>query len=204
MVKVELRGLKAIAMNFDYDLLVIGAGSGGIAAAQRAATYGARVAIAEQEQVGGTCVIHGCIPEKLMTFAASFSEIFQSADEYGWGKVRQDFDWGQFMAARNRNINHLSQLHTQHLQAAGVELLKGRAQFLDTHTLEVERHQYTAEKILIAVGGKAIQPDIPGVEYAISTSELLRLKQQPEHLAIIGSNHIAVKLAGILFCTLLF
>ncbi|OKH42083.1 glutathione-disulfide reductase [Nostoc calcicola FACHB-389] len=185
-------------MNFDYDLLVIGAGPGGIAAAERAATYEARVAIAEQQQVGGTCVIHGCIPEKLMTFAASFSEIFQSADEYGWGKVRQDFDWEQFMAARNRNINHLSQLHTQHLQAAGVELLKGRAQFLDTHTLEIEGHRYTANKILIAVGAKAIQPDIPGVEYAISISELLRLKQQPENLAIIGNNHIAVKLAGIM------
>lgn len=185
-------------MNFDYDLFVIGAGSGGIAAAKRAATYGARVAIAEQEQVGGTCVIHGCIPEKLMTFAASFSEIFQNADEYGWGKVGQDFDWGQFMAARNRNINHLTQVHIQHLQAAGVELLRGRAQFLSAHTLEIEGHEYTAEKILLAVGGKAIQPDISGVEYAISTRELLQLKQQPEHLAIIGSNHIAVKLAGIL------
>ncbi|WP_337884440.1 glutathione-disulfide reductase [Fischerella thermalis] len=185
-------------MSFDYDLFVIGAGPGGLAASERAANYGARVALAEQDQVGGTCVVHGCIPEKMMTYAASFSQIFRNADEYGWGKVQKNFDWCQFIAARNREINHLSKVHTQHLQKAGVELLKGHAQFLDVHTLEIEGRQITADKILIAVGGKDVKPNIPGVEYAISTLEMLQLKQQPEHLAIIGSNHIAVKLAGIM------
>ncbi|MBF2004480.1 MAG: glutathione-disulfide reductase [Chlorogloeopsis fritschii C42_A2020_084] len=185
-------------MSFDYDLFVIGAGPGGLAASERAANYGARVAIAEQDQVGGTCVVHGCIPEKMMIYAASFSQIFRNADEYGWGKVQKNFDWCQFIAARNREINHLSKVHTQHLQKAGVELLKGHVQLLDAHTLEIEGRQITANKILIAVGGKDVKPNIPGVEYAISTLEMLQLKQQPEHLAIIGSNHIAVKLAGIM------
>lgn len=185
--------------NFNYDLFIIGAGPGGLAAAERAAGYGARVAIAEQDQVGGTCVVHGCIPEKMMTYAASFSRFFKNADEYGWGKVSENFDWCQFMANRNRDIKHLSQVHQQHLQSAGVELLQGHAQFLDAHTVEIAKRQYTADKILIAVGGKAVKPtDIPGVEYAITTHELLQLEQQPNHLAIVGSNHIAVKLAGIM------
>ena len=185
--------------NFDYDLFVIGAGPGGLAAAERAAGYGARVAIAEQDQVGGTCVVHGCIPEKMMAYAASFSRFFKNADEYGWGKVFENFDWCQFMANRNRDIKHLSQVHQHHLQTAGVELLQGHAQFLDAHTVEIEGHQYTSDKILIAVGGKAVKPEnIPGVEYASTTRELLNLEQQPEHLAIVGSNHIAVKLAGIM------
>ncbi|MEA5507915.1 glutathione-disulfide reductase [Halotia wernerae UHCC 0503] len=185
-------------MSYDYDLFVIGAGPGGIAAAERAAKYGARVAIAERDQVGGTCVVHGCIPEKLMTYAASFSKFFRNADEYGWGQVQTNFDWQQFMAARNDDINHLSQVHTEHLGEAGAKLLTGSARLLDAHTIDLGDRQYTAEKILLAVGGKAIKPDIPGIEYAITSRELLTLKQQPDHLAIVGSNHIAVKLAGIM------
>lgn len=185
-------------MSFDYDLFVIGAGPGGNAAAQRAAAYGARVAIAERDKVGGTCVIHGCIPEKLMVYAASFSHIFQNADEYGWGKIQGDFDWSQFMTARDRDINHLSQLHVQHLQKAGVKLIHGHTSFLDTHILNVGGSRFTAKKILIAVGGSDVKPNIPGIEHAITMHEMLQLKQQPEHLAIIGSNHIAVKFAGIM------
>jgi len=185
-------------MNFDYGLFVIGAGPGGLAAAERAAAYGVHVAIAERDRVGGTCVIHGCIPEKLMTYAASFSHFMQEADEYGWGKVSDRFDWSQFMAARDRDINHLSQLHIQHLQKAGVELIQEHTSFLDAHTLDVGGRRITAEKILIAVGGSAIKPKISGIEHAITTRELLELKQQPEHLAIIGGGHIAVKFAGIM------
>jgi len=186
-------------MSFNYDLFVIGAGPGGLAAAERAANYGARVAIAEHDRVGGTCVIHGCIPEKMMTFAAQFSRLFKNADEYGWGTVSKHFDWGQFMAARNRDINHLSQVHQRHLQEAGVELLQGHARFLNEYTLDIDGRNCTAEKILVAVGGQAVKPaGVPGIEHAITTRELLNLEQQPEHLAILGSNHIAVKLAGIM------
>lgn len=186
-------------MSFDYDLFVIGAGPGGLAAAERAAGYGVRVAIAERDQVGGTCVVHGCIPEKMLTYAASFSRFFKNADEYGWGKISESFDWCQFMAAKNRDIQHLVQVHRRHLQEAGVALLTGHAQFVDAHTVEVEGHHYTADKILLAVGGKAIKPtDISGIEYAITTRELLNLEQQPDHVVIVGSNHVAVKLAGIM------
>lgn len=185
-------------MSFDYDLLVIGAGPGGLAAAERAATYGVRVAIVERDQIGGTCVVHGCIPEKLMTYAAGFSKFFQNADEYGWGKISRTFDWCQFIAARDQDIQHLCRVHSKKLQAAGIEQLRGHAQFVNAHTVEVAGSQHTADKILIAVGAKATKPEIPGIEHAITTRELLQLGQQPQHLAIVGSNHIAVKQAGIL------
>ena len=183
-------------MNFDYDLFVIGAGPGGVAAARRAATYGAHVAIAERDRVGGTCVIHGCIPEKLMAYAASFLHFFEDADEYGWGKVSERFNWSQFMAARDRAISHLSQLHIQHLQEVGVELIQANTKFLDAYTLDISGRRITADKILIAVGGEAVKPNIPGIEYAINTRQMFELKQQPEHIAIIGSDQIAVKFAG--------
>lgn len=183
-------------MSFDYDLFIIGAGPGGIAAARRAAEYGARVSISERDRVGGTCVVHGCIPEKLMVYAASFSHVFEDADEYGWGKVHRRVSWDRFMAAKNRAIEHLSQLHIQHLQEAGVELIYGDTKFLDAHTLNVGERKITADKILIAVGGEAVKPDVPGIEYAITSRQMFELKQQPEHIAIIGSDQIAVKFAG--------
>lgn len=183
-------------MNFDYDLFVIGAGPGGVSAARLAATHGANVVIAERDKVGGTCVIHGCIPEKLMVYAASFSHVFEDADEYGWGKVQRRVNWQQFMAAKDRAIEHLSQLHIQHLNEAGVELIYGQTKFLDAHTLDVGGRKITSDKILIAVGAEAVKPDIPGIEHAITSRQMFELKQQPEHLAIIGSDQIAVKFAG--------
>jgi glutathione reductase (NADPH) len=186
-------------MPFDYDLFVIGAGPGGVAAAKQVASYGIRVAIAEQDLVGGTCVIRGCIPEKLMSFAADFSEDAQVAQGYGWKNHNMKmFDWQQFLAAKEQEIQRLSKVHTQSLQKAGVELIKGRATFSNAHTLEVEGRQITADKILIAVGAKTVKPDIPGIEYAISAGELFSFKQQPKHLAVIGGDYIAVKLAGIM------
>ncbi len=185
-------------MAFDYDLIVIGAGPGGLAASERSASYGAKVAIVERDQVGGTCVIHGCIPEKLMTYAASFLQFFQNADEYGWGSISCQFDWSQFMKAKDQHIKHLSQVHIEHLQKAKVELIYGQARFLNAHTLEIGGRQVTAGKILIAVGGKAVKPNLPGIEYSVTTRELLELKDRPYHLAIVGGNHIAVKAAGIM------
>ncbi|WP_373530726.1 glutathione-disulfide reductase [Nostoc sp.] len=185
-------------MSFDYDLFVIGAGPGGVAAARQSAAHGAHVLISERDQVGGTCVIHGCIPEKLMAYAASFSHVFEDADEYGWDKVSDRIDWHKFMTAKDRAIQHLNKLHIQHLQEAGVNLVYGETKFLDSHTLDVEGHQVTANKILIAVGGEAVKPEIPGIEYAITTRQMFEIKQQPEHIAIIGSDQIAVKFAGSL------
>lgn len=182
----------------DYDLFVIGAGPGGLAAAERAASYGARVAIAERDQVGGTCVVHGCVPEKMMTYAAGFSCVLQNADEYGWNKVPLQFNWSQFMQTRNQNIGHLSQVHVHHLQEAGIDLLYGSAVFVDAHTITINDRQITADKVLVAVGAKSITPPILGIEQALTMRDLLCLNQHPEHLAIIGSNHIATKFAGIM------
>jgi glutathione reductase (NADPH) len=185
-------------MKFDYDLVVIGAGPGGLAAAKQVAAYGTRVAIAEQDLVGGTCVIRGCIPEKLMSFAAEFSEDSQDAAGYGWNQHMNIFDWQQFIAAKEQEIQRLSQVHLQSLEKAGVELIKGRASFSNAHSLEVEGCQITADKILIAVGAKAVKPEIPGIEQAITASQLFNLKQQPKHIAVLGGDYIAVKLAGIM------
>ena len=186
-------------MKFDYDLFVIGAGPGGLAASERAAGYGIRVAIAEQDLVGGTCVIRGCIPEKLMSFAAEFSEESQVAAGYGWKEVQEcSFDWQQFIDAKDKEIHRLSQVHTQKLQKAGVELINGYARFIDAHTLDIAGRQITADKILIAVGAKDVKPEIPGSEYIITSSQLFSLKQQPKHIAIIGGNYIPVKLTGIM------
>ncbi len=185
-------------MEFDYDLLTIGAGPGGLAAAKQAARYGARVAIAEQDLVGGTCVIRGCIPEKLMSFAAEFSEESQEAAGYGWNQQKNTFDWQQFIDAKEQEIQRLSELHNQALTKAGVKLIKGHATFKNPHTLEVAGKQITANKILIAVGSKAFKLEIPGIEYAITAGQLFSLKQQPKRMAVLGGDYIAVKLAGIM------
>jgi glutathione reductase (NADPH) len=185
-------------MRFDYDLFVIGAGPGGLAASEEAAGYGVRVAIAEQDSVGGTCVIRGCIPEKLMSFAAEFSDDSQVAASYGWNQPQYTFDWQQFIAAKDQEIHRLSQVHNQKLEKAGVELIKGKATFIDAHTLDVAGRQITADKILVAVGAKDVKPEIPGSEYIITSSQLFSLQKQPKHIAVIGGNYIPVKLAGIM------
>ncbi|MEW6491861.1 MAG: glutathione-disulfide reductase [Cyanobacteriota bacterium] len=185
-------------MTFDYDLFVIGAGPGGLAAAKQVAAYGARVAIAEQDLVGGTCVIRGCIPEKLMSFAAEFSEDSQDAAGYGWNQDSNIFDWQQFITAKEQEIHRLSQVHMRALQEAGIELIKGCATFSDAHTLDVAGCQITADKVLIAVGAKAVKLEIPGIEHAITAGELFNLKQQPKRIAVLGGDYIAVKLAGIM------
>ena len=185
-------------MQFDYDLFVIGAGPGGLSASERAVAYGVRVAIAEEDLVGGTCVIRGCIPEKLMSFAAEFSRDSENAAGYGWKETDCSFDWQQFITAKEQEIHRLAQVHTKSLQEAGVELIQGRATFLDEHTLEVGGRHITADKILIAVGGKDVKADIPGIEHAITSRELFNLQQQPKHLAVLGCDYIAVKLGGIM------
>ena len=185
-------------MTYDYDLFVIGAGPGGLAAAKQVATYGVRVAIADRDLVGGTCVVRGCIPEKLMSFAAEFFEDSQDAGGYGWNKAPSTFDWQHFISAKEQEIHRLSQVHNQKLTEAGVELIKGKATFVDAHTLDVAGRQITADKILIAVGAKDVKPEISGSEYTITSSQLFNLKQQPKHIAVIGGNYIPVKLAGIM------
>ncbi|MBD2388544.1 glutathione-disulfide reductase [Cylindrospermum sp. FACHB-282] len=185
-------------MTFDYDLFVIGAGSGGLAASKRAASYGAKVAIAEYDLVGGTCVIRGCVPKKLMVYGSHFPALFQDAAGYGWKVGNAELDWEHFITSIDQEVRRLSAIHISLLEKAGVELISGRAAFVDPHTVEVNGNKFTAEKILIAVGGRPIKPDLPGMEYAISSNEIFHLKTQPKHIAIIGAGYIGTEFACIM------
>lgn len=184
-------------MDYDYDLLVIGAGSGGLAAAKRAASHGARVAIAEAELVGGTCVVRGCVPKKLLVYGSRFAHLFADARGYGWQGEAPQLSWSTLIQAVDAEVSRLSQLHTGFLQKAGVELIQGLAEFVDPHTAAVGERKVSAERILIATGSKAILPEIAGVEHGISSRQVFKLATQPQRLAIIGGGYIGVEFAGV-------
>jgi glutathione reductase (NADPH) len=185
-------------MTFDYDLFVIGAGSGGLAASKRAASYGAKVAIAEYDLVGGTCVIRGCVPKKLMVYSSHFPALFSDASGYGWKVGNAELDWEYFITSIDKEVRRLSQLHISFLEKAGVELISGRATLVDPHTVEVDGRKFTADKILIAVGGRPVKPDLPGMEYGITSNEIFHLKEQPKHIVIIGAGYIGTEFACIM------
>lgn len=185
-------------MKYDYDLFVIGAGSGGLAASKRAASYGAKVAIAEEYLVGGTCVVRGCIPKKLMVYASHFPGLFKDAAGYGWNVGKSELDWQRMITTVDQEVRRLSQLHIGFLERSGVELIQSRAKLLDPHTLEVDGRKITAEKILIAVGGRPVKPDLPGAEYTITSNEMFHLPEQPKHIAILGGGYIGVEFANIM------
>ncbi len=176
-------------------MFVIGAGSGGLAASKRAASYGAKVAIAENDLVGGTCVIRGCVPKKLMVYASHFPALFDHATGYGWKVGDAELDWEHFITSIDKEVRRLSQLHISWLEKAGVTLIPGRATLLDPHTVEVDERKITADKILIAVGGRPAKPDLPGMEYGITSNEIFHLKEQPKHIAIIGAGYIGSALS---------
>jgi len=182
---------------YDYDLFVIGAGSGGVRASRIAASHGARVAICEESRVGGTCVIRGCVPKKLLVYASQFSEAFADARGFGWSVGEPSFSWPDLIAAKDQEIDRLNEVYHRLLDQAGVELHRGRGRLLDRHTVEVDGKRFTAEKILIAVGGRPWVPDIPGVELAITSDEAFHLEALPERVLIVGAGYIAVEFAGI-------
>ena len=182
---------------YDYDLLTIGAGSGGVAGSRRAAGYGARVAICEELRVGGTCVLRGCVPKKLLVYGAQFADAFADAAGFGWSVPPAKFDWPSLIAAKDREIGRLSQIYVAMLKQSGVEIIDGRAVVCDPHTVEVAGRTYTADKILVAVGGHPTVPDIPGIEHVISSNEALDLPHLPRRIVIVGGGYIAVEFAGI-------
>ena len=184
-------------MSYDYDLFVIGAGSGGVRASRIAAGYGAKVAVAEEYRVGGTCVIRGCVPKKLLVYASHFSEDFEAAEGFGWSVGETSFDWKKLIERKDAEIDRLEGLYGQTLGGAGVEVVRGRATIEDDHTVRVGDQTYTAEKILVAVGGWPSTPDVPGIEHAITSNEALHLEQQPKRVVIVGGGYIAVEFAGI-------
>ncbi|MEH2080465.1 MAG: glutathione-disulfide reductase [Nostoc sp.] len=185
-------------MTFDYDLFVIGAGPGGLAAAKKAASYGVRVAVAEEEAIGGTCVNRGCVPKKLIVYAADFALQNQIAHSYGWSDCQTYFDWTLFIKSVHQHIDSVNQSYFQQLQKAGIELISQRATFIDAHTINVDGRKVTADKILIAVGGQPLKPKIPGIEYAITSREMFQLPYLPKRLAIIGGGYIGVEFSSMM------
>lgn len=185
---------------FDYDLFVIGAGSGGVRAARIASQYGARVAIAEEYRVGGTCVIRGCVPKKLFTYAAHYSEDFEDAAGYGWTVGETSFDWATLIANKDREIDRLNGIYITNLEKAGVEVFETRATMRDRHSVYLvkeERH-VTAKTILIATGGTPnFDPTIDGIEHTISSNEAFHLEELPKSIVIAGGGYIALEFACI-------
>ena len=182
---------------YDFDLLTIGAGSGGVASSRRAGTYGARVAICEELRVGGTCVLRGCVPKKLLVYGAQFADAFADAEGFGWTVPPADFDWPKLIAAKDKEIGRLSQIYINMLNNSSVEIINGHAALADAHTVEVAGRNYTAGNILIATGSWPETPDIPGIEHVISSNEALDLEKLPRRIVIVGGGYIAVEFAGI-------
>jgi len=184
-------------MSFDYDLFVIGAGSGGVRASRMSTQTGARVGIAEESRIGGTCVIRGCVPKKLLVYASKFAEAFEDAEGYGWSVGPRDFSWPKLIANKDREIDRLNKIYIGLLKGANVEIHPSRAVFLDPHTLQVGEKKVTAKQILIATGGRPVLPAIPGIEHAISSDEAFHLPDLPKRIAVVGGGYIAVEFAGI-------
>lgn len=182
---------------YDFDLFVIGAGSGGVRAARIAAGHGARVAICEHSRVGGTCVIRGCVPKKLLSYAAHFKEDFEDAAAYGWELERPRFDWQRLIAAKDLEIDRLNSIYLGLLESSGVALFSCRGTLLDEHHVVVGERTLSAEKILIAVGGRPWVPEFPGSELVITSDEAFHLRSLPERVAIVGGGYIACEFAGI-------
>lgn len=184
-------------MAFDFDLFVIGAGSGGVRAARFAAGFGARVAVAESRYLGGTCVNVGCVPKKLLVYGAHFHEDFQQAAGFGWSLGEARFDWPTLIANKNREIHRLNGIYRNLLVNSGVSLLEGHARLVDAHTVEVDGQRLRAANILIATGGWPQVPDIPGKEHIVTSQEAFFLPQLPRRVLVVGGGYIAVEFASI-------
>ena len=182
---------------YDFDLITIGAGSGGVASSRRAGAYGARVAIIEELRVGGTCVLRGCVPKKLLVYGAQFADAFADAAGFGWSVPPASFDWPSLIAAKDKELDRLHQIYINMLRNAHVEIIDGRGVVVDPHTVEVAGRRITAENILVAVGGWPETPKIPGIEHVISSNEALDLPELPKRIVIVGGGYIAVEFAGI-------
>lgn len=187
------------AHGYDYDLFVLGAGSGGVRAARIAAGHGAHVAVAERAALGGTCVNVGCVPKKLFVYGSHYGHDFEDAEAYGWdvapGGVK--LDWGRLIKNKNEEIARLNGIYKRMLDNSGVELKVGDAVVKDGHTIEVNGKSFTADKVLVAVGGRPFVPDIEGKEHVITSNEAFYLKELPKKVAIVGGGYIAVEFACI-------
>jgi glutathione reductase (NADPH) len=182
---------------FDFDLFVIGAGSGGVRAARIAAGHGARVGICEESRVGGTCVIRGCVPKKLLTYAAHFSEDFEDAAGFGWTVPEPRFSWSRLIAAKDREIDRLNQVYLRLLDESGVTLFPVHGRLLDSHRVQLGDRTISAEKILVATGSRPWVPEFEGREFVITSDEAFHLESLPERVVMVGGGYIACEFAGI-------
>ena len=183
--------------NYDYDLITIGAGSGGVRASRLAGGYGAKVAVCEEDRVGGTCVLRGCIPKKLLIYGAHYADYMEDAVNYGWTIEGASHDWTKLIANKNSELDRLNGIYLRILRDNNVDLKEGRGVLVDDHTVEIAGECLTAENILIAVGGRPTLPDIPGIEQVITSNEALELPKLPKRVVIVGGGYIAVEFAGI-------
>jgi len=182
---------------YDFDLFVIGGGSGGVRAGRIAAGYGARVAVAEEYRYGGTCVIRGCVPKKLLVYASEYAHAFEEAAGFGWSVGESSFDWSKLIANKDKEISRLEGIYRKLFENAGAKTFDGRAKLLDAHTIDVAGQRVTAETILLASGGTPVKPDIPGAELMITSNEAFHLPAQPKRIVVIGGGYIACEFAGI-------
>lgn len=183
--------------SYDFDMITIGAGSGGVASSRRAGSYGARVAICEDSRIGGTCVIRGCVPKKFLVYAAEFADDFADAAGYGWHVPAPRFDWVKLISRKNAEIDRLEDIYRNLLRNANVTLFEGRARIVDPHTVEVLGKRHTAANILVATGARPILPTVSGIEHAITSNEALELPVLPRQIVIVGGSYIACEFAAI-------
>jgi glutathione reductase (NADPH) len=188
-------------MRFDFDLLTIGAGSGGVAATRRAGNYGARTAICEEDRVGGTCVLRGCIPKKFLVYASHFAQDLSDSIKYGWSAHNVKFDWHTLITNKDAELDRLHDIYQDLLDKSGVKVLSGKASLLDEHTVAVESDRetkkITAETILVATGGSPQIPDNLNFDAALTSNEALSLDKLPERIIVVGGGYIAVEFCGI-------
>lgn len=185
--------------DFDYDLYVIGGGSGGVRAARWSAMAGAKVGLCEEFRYGGTCVIRGCVPKKLMVYASAFSEAAEDAEGFGWTMSARSFDWPKFIAKKDVEIDRLEQVYSNNLEKVGVEITRARGVLKDPHTVTLSTGKdVTAKHILVATGGWPFRPDIPGIEHTITSNEVFHLETQPKRFLVVGGGYIACEFAGIM------
>jgi glutathione reductase (NADPH) len=182
---------------FEFDLLVVGGGSGGVRAARMAAQRGARVALVEAQAMGGTCVNVGCIPKKLYSYAAHFAESFEESHGFGWVGTAPTLDWSALKAGRAREITRLNGIYLQLLKGAGVQIIEGWATLVDAHTVEVAGQRYSAQNLLIATGGTPSVPQIAGREHVITSNEIFDIAPFPKRLLVVGGGYIASEFASI-------
>lgn len=182
---------------YDFDLLTLGAGSGGVRATRLAGGFGARTAIVEKSRVGGTCVMRGCVPKKLLVYGAHYGEEFADARGFGWEVGETRLNWGTLISRKNAELDRLEEVYRGILSRNNVRLIEGEGRLVDPHTVQVNGQAYTAERILIATGGRPELPEVPGIEHAVTSDGALDLPALPRRVVIVGGGYIAVEFAGI-------